>query len=305
MTLRPAADRPAQAKSGTILLIDEDARLREILRANFEVVGFEVLDAPDAARALAALDRKRPDAIVLDVVPVASDGPGVVERLRRHPHGSHVPLIVLTPRMHADEAVRSLEAGADDVVTKPFTPEEVLARVRSRIKRAAGESSLQPLTKLPGNGPIEDEIRKRLGGAAPWSVLYLDLDGFKAFNDAFGFASGDDVIKLLATTIVEAVSRSGDGDGFVGHVGGDDFVAVLRPPHDAAVAGAVVTAFDRDMRVLQRDTRVPYCSVSIAIVDGSRGPSSYDEIGERAARVKKAAKRKRGSVVVTENELAS
>lgn len=297
--------RPAVTDAGTILLIDDDLRLREILRANFEVVGFRVLDALDADSALAALDRGRPDAIVLDVVPVASDGAGVVERLRRHPHGSHVPLIVLTPRMHADEAVRSLEAGADDVVTKPFAPEEVLARVRGRIKRAADEVSLQPLTKLPGNGPIEAEIRRRLAADAPWSVLYLDLDGFKAFNDAFGFASGDDVIRLLATTIVDAVGRHGGEDGFVGHVGGDDFVAVMQPVRAAATAQAVVTAFDRDMRTLQRDTRVPYCSVSIAVVDGSRGPSTYEEIGERAARVKKEAKRRRGSVVVAEHEVAS
>jgi diguanylate cyclase (GGDEF)-like protein len=291
--------------AGTILLIDDDLRLREILRANFEVVGFEVIDALDAESALAALDRGRPDAIVLDVVPVACDGPGVVERLRRHPHGSHVPLIVLTPRMHADEAVRSLEAGADDVVTKPFAPEEVLARVRGRIKRAAGDAALQPLTKLPGNGPIEDEIRRRLAGRAPWSVLYLDLDGFKAFNDAFGFATGDDVIKLLAATIVEAVTKHGDDEGFVGHVGGDDFVAVMQPAQATAAAEAIVTAFDRGMRRLQRDTRVPYCSVSIAIVNGSRGPSTYEQIGERAARVKKEAKRRRGSVVVPEKELAS
>jgi diguanylate cyclase (GGDEF)-like protein len=296
--------RASGDKLGTILLIDDDVRLREILRANFEVVGFEVLGALDAEGALAALDRGRPDAIVLDVVPVASDGPGVVERLRRHPHGSHVPLIVLTPRMHADEAVRSLEAGADDVVTKPFAPEEVLARVRGRIKRAAGDAALQPLTKLPGNGPIEDEIRRRLAGRAPWSVLYLDLDGFKAFNDTFGFASGDDVIKLLATTIVEAVGKHGDGDGFVGHVGGDDFVAVMQPAQATAAADAILATFDRGMRRLQRDTRVPYCSVSIAIVNGSRGPSSYEEIGERAARVKKEAKRRPGSVVVTERERA-
>jgi diguanylate cyclase (GGDEF)-like protein len=290
------------ADSGTILLIDDDLRLREILRANFEVVGFRVVDALDAESALAALDRGRPDAIVLDVVPVASDGPGVVERLRRHPHGSHVPLIVLTPRMHADEAVRSLEAGADDVVTKPFAPEEVLARVRGRIKRAAGDAALQPLTKLPGNGPIEDEIRRRLAGRAPWSVLYLDLDGFKAFNDAFGFASGDDVIKLLAATIVEAVTKHCGEDGFVGHVGGDDFVAVMPAAQAVVAADAIVAAFDRGIRSLQRDARVSYCTVSIAVVDGSRGPSTYEQIGERAARVKKEAKRRRGSVVVAEPE---
>jgi len=194
--------------------------------------------------------------------------------------------------------VRSLEAGADDVAP-PFAPEEVLARVRGRIKRAAGDAALQPLTKLPGNGPIEDDIRRRLAGRAPWSVLYLDLDGFKAFNDAFGFATGDDVIKLLAATIVEAVTKHGDEEGFV-----DTSARRLRSG-DAAGAGHRRRRVDRrgvrsrDAEPTARHAR-PYCSVSIAIVNGSRGPSTYEEIGERAARVKKVSEARRGSVVVPE-----
>ena len=299
------ATRPrARSDAGTILLVDDDTRLRGILRANFEVVGFDVVDALDADGALAALDRARPDAIVVDVLPVESEGgPATVRRIRTHPQGSSVPLIVLTPRTHAGDAVRSLEAGADDVVTKPFAPEEVLARVRGKIKRAAEDATLQPLTKLPANGPIEAEIRARLASATPWSVLYADLDGFKAFNDAFGFAKGDQVIKLLARTIAEAVARHGDGDDFVGHVGGDDFIAVMHPARAQETAESVCAVFDRAIRGVQRDTRVPYCSVSIAIVSGARGVTTYERIGERAALVKKEAKRRRGSVVVMEEEL--
>jgi diguanylate cyclase (GGDEF)-like protein len=288
----------------TILLVDDDTRLRGILRANFEVVGYDVVDALDADGAMAALDRGRPDAIVVDVLPSETDGPAVVRRIRTHPKGSHVPLIVLAARAHAGEAVRSLEAGADDVVTKPFAPEEMLARVRGKIKRAAADTALQPLTKLPANGPIEAEIRRRLNGRAPWSVLYADLDGFKAFNDAFGFAKGDDVLRLLARTVVDAVAKHGHADDFVGHVGGDDFVVLLHPARAQEVAESIVAAFDRGVRSVQRNTRVPYCTVSIGIVHGSRGPSSYEQIGERAALVKKEAKRRRGSAVVSESELA-
>ena len=288
---------------GTILLVDDDARLRGILRANFEVVGYDVVDAADGDAAMAALDRTHPDAIVVDVLPQASDGPAFVRRVRMHPRGSHVPLIVLTARTHADDAVRSLEAGADDVVVKPFAPEEMLARVRGKIKRSAADSALQPLTKLPGNGPIEAEIRRRLARSIPWSVLYLDLDGFKAFNDAFGFATGDDVIRLLASALRDAVRKHGEPDDFVGHVGGDDFVAVMLPARAEAIAQTVVAAFDRGVRAIQRDTRVPYCTVSVGVINGARGPSTYERIGERAALVKKEAKRRRGSVVVTEREL--
>lgn len=303
MNLRFASGERRAPCEGTILIVDDDTRLREILRANFEVVGYDVVDVHDAASALAVLDAQRPDAIVVDVLPAAGNGPELVRTIRRHPQGANVPVIVLSARMHPDDAIRALDAGADDVVVKPFAPEEMLARVRGKIRRAAEDAALQPLTKLPGNGPIEAEIRRRLAARAPWSVLYVDLDGFKAFNDAFGFASGDQVIVLTATTIAEAVRKHGAADDFVGHVGGDDFVAIVAPARAQEVGESIVAAFDREIRTVQRDTRVPYCTVSIAIVNGSRFPSTYEQIGERAAAVKKEAKRRRGSVVVSEAEL--
>lgn len=289
--------------AGTILLVDDDRTLRAILRANFEVVGYDVVDAADADGALAVLERSRLDAIVLDLTPKADDGAAIVRRIRTHPRGSHVPLIVLSAQMQGADAVRSLEAGADDVVARPFAPEEMLARVRGKIRRAEADAALQPLTKLPGNGRIEAEIQARLDAGAPWSVLYLDLDGFKAFNDAFGFAKGDEVIKLVASVTLEAVRRCGADDDFVGHVGGDDFIIVTIPARAETIAEAVISAFDRGIRTTQHDTRVPYCTVSIAIIGGSSGQTTYARVGERAAAVKKEAKRRRGSVAVTESEL--
>jgi diguanylate cyclase (GGDEF)-like protein len=298
----PVKRRRAGPEGGTILLVDDDTQLRGILRANFEVVGYDVVAAHDAEAAIAALEVAHPDAVVVDVLPAADDGPALVRTIRRHPQGANVPVIVLTARLHPDDAVRSLEAGADDVVVKPFAPEEMLARVRGKIRRAAEHSAIQPLTGLPGNGPIEAEIRSRLAAPVPWAILYLDLDGFKAFNDAFGFAKGDAVLKLLATTLGAAVRKHGAPDDFVGHIGGDDFVAIMRPARAEEIAHSVVAAFDRGIRALQSDTRVPYCTVSIAIVNGSRGVASYEQIGERAAAVKKEAKRRRGSSIVSEGE---
>jgi diguanylate cyclase (GGDEF)-like protein len=287
--------------SGTILLVDDDERLGAMLRANFEVVGYDVVGARDAEDALAALERRSPDAIVLDAFP--HDGAArAVRRIRTHPRGGNVPLIVLSGRGAAD-AVDALDAGADDVVTRPFDPEEMLARVRGKIARVRSDTALQPLTKLPGNGAIEATIRRRLAQHAPWSFLYCDLDGFKAFNDAFGFAAGDEVITLLASALRDAVHRHGDAGDFIGHVGGDDFVVVTVPARSDAIANAVIGSFDRGIRRLQRDTRVPYCTVSIAIVAGSAGATSYERLAERSAAVKKVAKRRRGSVVVTESEI--
>ena len=284
------------ASSGTILLVDDDPALREVVGTNLRVVGYDVVAARDADGALAALDEKAPDAILVD-------GASAVRRIRTHPRGASVPLIVLASPVRQGEAVAALDAGADDVVVRPFAPEEMLARVRGKIARNQADVMLQPLTRLPGNGPIEAEIRRRLTAGAPWSVLYLDLDGFKAYNDAFGFADGDDVLRLLAGAIVEAVRKHGDAGDFIGHVGGDDFVVVSTPARGDEIARAAIAAFDRGIRIVQRDARVPYCSVSIAVVSGSVGPTTYERVGERAAAVKKEAKRRRGSVVVTESEL--
>ena len=281
---------------GTILLVDEDAAMREVLGTNFRVSGYEVVATGDAEGALAALDAATPDAIVID-------GAASVRRIRKHPRAASVPLIVLASPVRAGEAVAALDAGADDVVVRPFAPEEMLARVRGKIARSQADVMLQPLTRLPGNAAIEAEIRRRLGAGRPWSVLYLDLDGFKAYNDAFGFAAGDDVLRLLAGAIVEAVRKHGDAADFVGHVGGDDFVVVATPSRAEGIAHAAIAAFDRGIRIVQRDTRVPLCSVSIAVVSGSTGPTTYERVGERAAAVKKEAKRRPGSVVVTESEL--
>lgn len=286
-----------------VLLVDDDATLRDIMRANFELVGFDVAETANPDEAIAALDGEQPDAIVLDVLPTASDGPAVVRRIRTHPRGGNVPLIVLTARADHGDAVHALEAGADDVLVKPFAPDEMLARVRGKIARARADAALQPLTGLPGNGSIESAIRERLARRAPWSVLYVDLDGFKRFNDAFGFAKGDDALRLLADVVVGAVRRHGGDDDFVGHVGGDDFVAVTTPARAEAIGEAVVSGFDRGIRGVQHDTRVPYCTVSIAVVSGSLEATTYERVGERAAAVKSAAKRRAGSVVVTEGTM--
>jgi len=111
---------------------------------------------------------------------------------------------------------------------------------------------------------------------------------------------------MLASTITETVRGRGELDDFVGHVGGDDFIAVVRPAAAQEIAESIVAGFDRGIRTVQHDTRVPYCTLSIAIVPGSRsarGRTTYRSISERAARVKKEAKRRRGSVVVGEEEL--
>ena len=311
MTLTDAAD----AHRPTVLVVDDDKILREIIGTNLELGGFDVVSAPDGPSALALLDDRLPDVVVLDVVMPLMDGYATLGRIRRHATASHVPVIVLTGGGADSTApVKSLEAGADDFISKPFSPQEMLARVRAKVRRANVDSSLQPLTRLPGNIAIEHEVRRRFEAREPWAVIYADLDNFKAFNDHYGFVRGDDAIRLVSTTMSDTIKRIGTESDFLGHIGGDDFIIVTSPQRAENLARTVADTFDRDVPPLYdpvdrnrgwiatkdrrgNSVRFPLMSLSLAIVTQSPRIVSYQSIGEVAAELKSFAKRQAGSFV--------
>ena len=144
----------------------------------------------------------------------------------------------------------ALRQGADDYITKPFGPQELLARVRAKIRRVEVDSSLSPLTRLPGNLAIEAELRRRIDDKEPFAVIYIDLDNFKAFNDVYGFTHGDEAIQIVAHVTVDVVRRRGTTSDFVGHIGGDDFIIVTQPERAEEMAKEISVEFDKDIRDL-------------------------------------------------------
>ncbi len=120
----------------TILVVDDEARIVKLVRDYLERAGFEVLTARDGETALHLARREQPDLIVLDLMLPGMDGLDVCRRLRQE---SSVPIIMLTARVEEVDRIVGLELGADDYVTKPFSPREVVARVRATLRRASGE----------------------------------------------------------------------------------------------------------------------------------------------------------------------
>ncbi len=185
-----------------------------------------------------------------------------------------------------------------------------LAEIQVKIAMGAN-----PLTGLPGNVAIEQEINRRSANAIPSSLVYVDLDNFKVYNDAYGFDNGDRMILLTARTI-RATAEEIKEESFVGHVGGDDFVVITEPEIAETLAEEIANRFEAEVPALYQEAdrergcirgkgrdgverKFPLVSVSIGIVDCEfRTAFTMEELSHRVAEIKKYAKSIPGNAFV-------
>jgi diguanylate cyclase (GGDEF)-like protein len=301
-----------------ILIAEDELNLREVLRLQLGAAGFEVIEAPDGETALERARELQPDLVLLDVMMPRLDGFEVCRRLRASYRTRHIPIIMLTAKTEVDDRLEGLQGGANDYLTKPWDSRELQARVRNALEWSKTQRSANPLTGLPGNLSIEEEIRRRLGDGSPFSLLQIDIDSFKSFNDYYGYARGDEAIRTLARILVEYAQRHGGTEDFVGHIGGDDFVVLSRPQRAERIAEDVIEQFDTATRALYDEVdrergyievpnrrhvteKFPFMSVTIALVSTDRIPVSHQaELIDIAQELKAHGKGIPGSVVVGE-----
>jgi diguanylate cyclase (GGDEF)-like protein len=239
-------DVDAESVGGeSLLVVDDDPFIARLLEIELRAAGYDVRVAADGALALDAARERCPDLVLADVMMPNMDGFELTRRLRQDPRTATVSVIMLTARGLSADKLEGFAIGADDYIVKPFDTPELLARIRGVLRRSRDTRTQSPLTGLPGNVRIEEEIDARIDRAEPFAILYADLDHFKAFNDHYGFMRGDQVIQTTAALIGDSARGASDGAAFVGHVGGDDFVVVVAPEHAERVADALVEAFDR------------------------------------------------------------
>jgi diguanylate cyclase (GGDEF)-like protein len=273
----------------------------------------DVLEADSGEKALELARRERPDLVLLDVMMPRVDGFEVAQRLRRNTRTANTCIIMLTAKAQSSDKVLGLTAGADDYIIKPFDPIELLARVKTTLRRAKDMRNLSPLTGLPGNIRIQDEIQRKVEEGLQFAVLHCDLDNFKAFNDHYGFHKGDRVIQTTARFLQEAIEEFARADGFVGHVGGDDFIMVVPPEVAEAAAGRVVERFESEVpNWYERDDyergfievedrqgnmqKFSPIAISIGVATtATRRFSHYSEVIDVATEMKQFAKRQSGS----------
>ena len=257
--------------------------------------------------------RGRPRLVAFDARSRAAEAFAACRRLKRDSYTGIVPAVVF-PRDDDAAFAEAFEAGADEVVRDRMPAVEVQQRLDVLVRRSDRDMSVHPSTRLPGTNEIEAEITRRLTDGALFAVCYADLDHFKEFNDRYSYYDGDRVIRILAKILHDVVKGLCGEDGFVGHIGGDDFIFIIPVAAVAEACGLVVETFDaiipyqyseQDRRAgyfFGKDRRgqlhrVPLMTVSIGVVTNERRHFTHAaQVSELATEMKSYAKTLPGSV---------
>jgi signal transduction histidine kinase/DNA-binding response OmpR family regulator len=325
--IQPAAFRDAclrlvdsgRREAPRVLIVDDDPSIRLICREVLELGGYQVRDAGSATAALSEARRFRPDMIVLDVLMPGIDGYRTAEMIRADPAIGMAPIMFLSARGDTADKVRAFRSGAEDYMVKPFDAAELLARVAKALDRQARELGASPTTQLPGADAIQGEIERRLvAGDTTAVACYLDLDNLKAFNDYYGYAKANAVIRQTGDVIRYSVQRVGGPGDFIGHIAGDDFVFITSADRANDVCRQICERFDHLIRLyydpIDRERgyietkdrfgvqrKFPIMSVSIAAISLPRA-KTYAGLAELAAVGKRTAKGIPGSSYVRDGE---
>lgn len=257
-----------------------------------------------------AVKRVRPDLVTV----VKSEGRArwLAEELRRQGRADAVILLHPEPAPTAPGQIHISLPGPLD----PAKPKELVLQLAEALLQSQAREPLSPLTGLPGAGALRAEVERRLAREEVFTFLYLDMDNFKAYNDSYGFAKGDEAIRALAEQVKRVVAECGAEADLAVHIGGDDFGILTSPSRADKIAEALVRAFDavapslyeeRDRsrgHIITRDRRgneIHYPIMTLSIAGASnqyRRISGYLHLGEIAAEMKAYAKLVSGSIYV-------
>ena len=246
------------------------------------------------------------DAIEVDVLDLC-------KKIRRDEDNSITPIIVVSSNSEKEHRIEILKESVEYYIKKPVNAQYLYFTIKNLSRLLTINRRISPLTGLPGNVQIHAELKKRISNKEDFSVLYLDLDNFKAYNDVYGFLKGDQIIKFTADTIIRCVHAYVPDGSFIGHIGGDDFIAILPILHCEDICESIISNFDSQVVKFftEEDADKGYIevanrkgvieqfaltSISIGVVEADKGRfANMLEIGEVGAQVKHLAKSIMGS----------
>lgn len=300
----------------TIFLLDEDEKkvlyknLKKVMKKeqNVEIVNINVKDIIQKFKTI-------PDICIINEENIGIDIKEIFKEIKETQQNANIPLIVITTTEEEEHIIEILKNDVEICLKYPLNCEILYYTIMNLIKLLNRNRTVSPLTGLPGNAQIQSEMQERLDKGEKYALMYLDLDNFKAYNDTYGFSNGDEIIKLTANIITKNVLNN-KNKNFVGHIGGDDFVALVEDEDYEKICQNIIAEFDRSIvkyftkedverGYLEVENRkgiiepFPLTTISIGVVEvtNERFKNTL-EIGEAGAAVKHLAKTIWGSTYV-------
>ena len=254
-----------------------------------------------------------PFLIIINEDSIDRDITGLCKQIRTDEDNQITPIIVVSSNTDKYHKLEVLEQSVEYYIKKPVDTEYLYYTIKNLDRLLKMNRRISPLTGLPGNVQIHAELKKRITNKEEFSVLYLDLDNFKAYNDVYGFLKGDEIIEFTAETICKCLHSAYNENVFIGQIGGDDFVGIIPDLHCDKVCQQILATFDaKSLKFFTQEDRekgyievanrkgiieqFPLTSLSIGVVVADVGRfHNILEIGEVGAQVKHAAKSVMGS----------
>lgn len=295
-----------------IYIIDDDESslpiFRELFKGDkeFRFIGVKTEQIDIALKNIPFLIIINEDSIDRDVVELC-------KKIRTDEDNKITPIIVVSSNTDRNHRISVLNESVEYYIKKPVDTDYLYYTVKNLNRLLTINRRISPLTGLPGNVQIHAELKKRISKKEEFSVLYLDLDNFKAYNDVYGFLKGDEIIEFTAQTILKCTHELFLENSFIGHIGGDDFIAIVPSTEVDAICQSIIATFDKDVEKFFTDEdlekgyievenrkgiieQFPLTSISIGVVIAEKGRfSNILEIGEVGAQVKHMAKSIMGS----------
>ncbi len=299
-----------------IYIIDNKKELINHLQESFKMENdeyeFTTINALEVEIAL----RNIPDLIIVDEDNTDMNIVEFCKSIRTNEDNSITPMIVTSSNTENSHRAEILKTGVQYFVSKPINQEYLYYTIKNITDLLYKNRTVSPLTGLPGNVQIQTEMKKRLLNKEVFAILYFDLDNFKAYNDVYGFSNGDEIIKFTSRTISKYIHQIEDSDNFIGHIGGDDFVAIVSRADYDKVCQNIIAEFDQYAITYYNEVdaergfvevanrkgiieQFPLTTISIAVVEVDyEHYKTTLEIGEIGAQVKHQAKTLMGSTYV-------
>lgn len=239
----------------TVLIIEDDQHNRALLTDLLQQ-DCKIILAKDGEMALKLLAKHQPDLILLDLILPGMDGYQLLKRLKSADQARDIPVIIISALNDPNDEEQGLILGASDYITKPFHPAIVRARVRNHLQAAAQRELLirlamvDPLTGASNRRKLDLTLQQEWPQGTPLSMIVIDVDHFKLYNDHYGHSAGDTVLKQITAALQQQLKRETD---LLARIGGEEFVLFL--PHTDQQGGLVVAEI---VRLAVQELAIPH-----------------------------------------------